>query len=260
MANILLMTSLLLAAPAEGVYTDGYPKVTREWVDASGQFKITAKLISMTPTEVVLEKDDKDTVTVPLNRLGPDSRTFANEAFPHFLVEKSIHDIIEAVINKAAEEDGARDAMKLQQTLMAQANAQLRKTKITLRYRITEVEKEDNSDSKVKRPEYTLKFEHIHDWQVTPDSFQAIGVPGVGGYLRGWSVYEKDLKTISPTAIVPGKSVFEMTGVPQLFFPVARDFGWRGLGQKIGAGPRSRVSIQIGFAVLEHKIRIVTPE
>jgi hypothetical protein len=42
----------------------------REWADASGQFKIVARYISRTATEVTIRKEDGSEVTLPIDRLS----------------------------------------------------------------------------------------------------------------------------------------------------------------------------------------------
>ena len=82
----------------------------------------------------------------------------------------------------------------------------------------------------------------------------------MGNFLRGWTLYEKDLALIDASKIIPGKSILEITGTPTLLFPVGRDYSWRGTGFKNGSDRKYTQSIQIGFALLDHKIRVVHPE
>ncbi len=52
-----------------------FPHITREWVDATGQFRVTAELVSATATSVELQKKDSDkTIQVPVDRLDERSR------------------------------------------------------------------------------------------------------------------------------------------------------------------------------------------
>ena len=71
-----------------------FPRVTREWVDSTGEFRVTAKLVGVTKTGVLLEKENEKTITVPLTRLDKTSREVAGQAYPHFLVEQKIHDFL----------------------------------------------------------------------------------------------------------------------------------------------------------------------
>ena len=104
-----------------------------------------------------------------------------------------------------------------------------------------------------------MNFKNIHRWQVTPDSFQSDNVPAGSNYTSGWHAMDAKKIGLDPAKIVRGKTVFEMTGVPHLL-EHGRDFAWMGRGRKIGASDRADVSMTISFAVLEHEIRIYTPE
>ena len=131
----------------------------------------------------------------------------------------------------AAKENSSRNTRELMEELIAKANADLRKLKMTMRYRITELEKYDAKKAKATGSDFGVRFVSLQDWQVAPDQWQADLLPGLGNYMSGWTF---DTKELDPASVAINKSVFEMKGVPQLF-PVARDFCWRGNGKKIGA-------------------------
>jgi hypothetical protein len=256
--NLLLVIAAgTLGQVDDSVLQSEFPRITREWVDATGKFRVEAKLISVTATEAVLQKVDTQTVTVPLARLDNTSRAIAQEAYPHFLVEKKIRDIIEQFTEAAAaKEMSPRDKRDLQQELMAKANAELRRLKMRLRYRITEATMHDPKRAAATLSDYSINFVPLQDWQVTPDTWQNDGgLPAIGGYLRGWSFKTKEL---DPATIVKDQSVFEITGVPEIM-EVGRDFSWRGDGRKIGADRTANVHFMISFALLKHEIRVFTP-
>lgn len=249
-----LLFGVLIASPLSAQDLDeAFPRITREWVDATGQFKVEGKLIGVTKTSIQLDTGGDDPITVPVVKLNADSQTAAKQAFSHFQVESMIRKIIQGLLDKVVEDMSPRNALPTQKMFIVTANAELRKTRMTLRYRIVTTKKNE-------KEEVSLRLEPLQKWIVTPDDFQAVGIPGVGGFLRGWTLYEKDLAVIDSSKIVPGKSVLEMTGTPALLFPVGRDFAWRGTGFKNGSDRKYTQTIQIGFALFEHKIKIVNPE
>lgn len=249
-----LLLSVLFASTLHAQDLDEeFPRITREWVDATGQFKVEGKLVGMTKTSVQLDTGGDEPITVPVVKLNADSQTAAKRAFNHFQVESMIRGIIQRLLDKVVEDMSPRNALPTQKMLIATANAELRKTRMTLRYRIV-------STKENEKEEVSLRLESLQRWIVTPDDFQAVGVPGVGSFLRGWTLYEKDLAVIDASKIVPGKSVLEMTGTPALLFPVGRDYAWRGTGFKNGSDRKYTQAIQIGFALLDHKIKVVNPK
>lgn len=249
-----LIGILFLATPVFAQDVDeAFPRITREWVDSTGQFKVEGKLVGLTKTTVQLDTGGDEPITVPLEKLDADSKAAAKSAFNHFQVESMIRGIIQRLLDQAVKDMSPRNALPTQKMLIATANAELRKTRMTLRYRILTTKKKGDE-------EVSLSLEPLQRWIVTPDDFQAVGIPGMGNFLRGWRLYEKDLALIDASKIVPGKSILEMTGTPTLLFPVGRDYSWRGTGFKNGSDRKYTQSIQIGFALLDHKISVINPE
>ena len=48
----------------------------REWTDATGKYRVVARLVSVTETSVTLEKKNAKTVSVPLAKLSQKDRTY----------------------------------------------------------------------------------------------------------------------------------------------------------------------------------------
>jgi len=245
-----MFVSVLSAGQVDpSVLDPQFPRITREWVDSTGEFRVTAKLVGVTKTGVLLEKENEKTITVPLTRLDKTSREIASEAYPHFVVQQKIHDIIAETIDPLVK---IGTQTTLLRSLIDKANVDLRKLTIRTCYRIVKV-------TKPKQNELKVRFERLHDWRVTPDTWKTVGARPSLGYLSGWNLKAAD---IGAAEVVAEKSIFEMSGVPQLIFPVARDFSFRGVGHSKDAvrGQSIPVAVQIGFAVMQHKIRVFTPE
>lgn len=94
MANLLVVAAAL---PGQLVVMGGdFPHITREWVDATGGFRVTAKLVSATATSVELQKNDSDkTIQVPVGKLDERSREIVKLAAPIFLVESKMREILQ---------------------------------------------------------------------------------------------------------------------------------------------------------------------
>lgn len=219
------------------VLTEQFPRVSRQWVDSSGEFRLRATLVSATASEVVLEKEDKTTITVPLKRLDAESQTLAKATLPSFLVEGKIRGIIEQLV-----EDGRKTRL-LDRTLIAKANQDLRNANLAIRYRITAVD--EPKDGK-----FRVSLTPLCTWKVLPDNWENRGQPPFQSFMRAWYLVSADHDRSKVTA---GESIFEISGSPQIVFPGARDFSFRGMDAKASV-------VQIGLGLMKHKIRVYTPE
>lgn len=254
--SITLLSTCNLTA-ADEILQVGFPRITREWTDSTGQFKVTARLVGMTKTTVNLETESGDVVIVTATKLDQASQAIATEAYSHFLVETVMRDIIQASIDRAFEEKSARNSPTLQRALVAQANTQLRNMTMTLRYRVINVDKHVPPKNGVL---YTVNYKAIHSWDVAPDDFKVVGRPAFVAYGRAWTIYQKDLKTVDVNAIIPGQTIFEMTGVPMIAIPGARDFSFRALGSKEGAPVRLSGPFKSALHFQGRKFAPTTPD
>ncbi len=252
--SLLVVTSNLHAG--DEVYQNGYPRITREWTDTTGQFKVMAKLLAMTKQSVDLETDAGEVVTVPLAQLDQESKAIANTAYPHFLIEQRMREIIEASIQLAAKEDSTRNVSNLQRMMVAKANAELKNLTMTLRFQVINVDKHDPPKREVL---YTVNYKNTFQFNVEPEDFQITGSAPFTGYGRGWTVYEKDLATIKVNQIIPLKSYIEITGTPIIAIPAARDFAYRARGGITGATNKAQCQIQIGMGISGQKVRSINP-
>ncbi|MCH7725409.1 MAG: hypothetical protein IH991_02845 [Planctomycetes bacterium] len=210
----------------------------------------------MTATSVVLEKENKKTVTVPLTRLDATSQEIAKDAYPFFLVETKMREIIQKLTTDDAAAD-ARERIAFHKSLIEKANAELRRYRLKTRYRIisaSEVTKPKVTSSKIG--EFSVRFTHLYTFDVPTDSWQGVARPN-SGYWKGRSfkAEEYDRKDI-----IVGKSIVEVTAIPQLLPHVGGVFTWSGVGKHTNPDVRGPIVVQVGLEMMkEAKTRIFTP-
>lgn len=249
LASLLLSATPVAAFAADvlpvGIPASAYPRVTRQWTDATGKHRLEAKLVSATKTEVVLRKKDNTTVTIPLSKLDPSARRIAQDAYPYFAVEKTIQDVI-AEMEEKGPNLGGRAKYEYMRDLFVEANKEMDEVKMCARYRIIAISGPSPSPAfGPKVQEYKVNVRPLYQLNGLPESSTASNV--VQGYLNGWTFRAEDFDA---SKVVVNKSILEFTAAPILGRTGHHHFHMT---------RHKHLLTGIGFAFHLPDIRVVTP-
>lgn len=255
MVRSMLLASLLLSATPVaafaadvlpvGIPASAYPRVTRQWTDATGTHHLEATLVSATKTEVVLRKQDDATVTIPLSKLDEAARRIARDAYPYFAVEKTIQGVI-AETEEKRPNLGGRAKYEYERDLFLRANEEMEEIKLCARYRIIAISGPSPSPAfGPKVQEYKVNVRPLYQLNGLPESSTASNV--VQGYLNGWTFRAEDFDA---SKVVVNKSILEFTAAPFLGQAGHHHFHVMRLKYLI---------MGIGFGFNRPEIRVVTP-